>query len=158
MANLIERMESLIKDIEFHNHQYYTMDTLTINDKEWARLFDEHRHLSRLWSLDKAQNMDELNAWHARAVKLVTEYNTNHPSDPLPPLSYVIELKFDGLTLNLTYDQGNLVQASTRGTGVIGEGILAQVKTIRSISLQILYREGILEIQGEGIMHLSTLE
>jgi DNA ligase (NAD+) len=188
MANPIERMESLIKDIEHHNHNYYTLDTPTIADKEWDRLYDElvtleretgtvlphsptlrvggdllkgfepHRHLARLWSLDKAQNIEELHTWHTRAMKLVTEYNLHNPSNPLPPLSYVIELKFDGLTLNLTYDQGNLVQASTRGTGVVGEGILAQVKTIRSIPLQIPYRDGILEIQGEGIMHLSTLE
>jgi DNA ligase (NAD+) len=188
MANPIERMEFLIKDIELHNYNYYTLDKPTIADKEWDRLydelvtleretgtvlphsptlrvggellkgFDEHRHLARLWSLDKAQSMDELYTWQARAAKLVSEFNTNNPSQPLPPLSYVIELKFDGLTLNLTYDHGNLVQASTRGTGVIGEGILAQVKTIRSIPLQIPYHDGILEIQGEGIMHLSTLE
>ncbi|MEX1028684.1 MAG: NAD-dependent DNA ligase LigA [Paenibacillaceae bacterium] len=188
MANPIERMESLIKDIEHHNHNYYTLDTPTIADKEWDRLYDElialeratvtvlphsptlrvggellkgfeaHRHLARLWSLDKAQSIEEIHAWHARAIKHVTEYNLNNPGQPLPPLSYVIELKFDGLTLNLTYDQGNLVQASTRGTGLVGEGILAQVKTIRSIPLQIPYRDGLLEIQGEGIMHLSTLE
>lgn len=188
MTNPIERMESLIEDIELHNHNYYTLDKPTIADKDWDRLydellaleresgtvlphsptlriggpllkgFDEHRHLSRLWSLDKAQNIEELHVWHTRAIKHVTEYNLNNPNDPLPPLSYVIELKFDGLTLNLTYDQGNLIQASTRGSGLVGEGILAQVKTIRSIPLQIPYRDGLLEIQGEGIMHLSTLE
>ena len=188
MSHPLERMETLIKDIELHNHNYYTLDKPTITDKEWDRLYDElitleresgvvlphsptlrvggellkgfeeHRHLSRLWSLDKAQSIDDLYAWHTRALKNVTDYNTKNPNNPLPPLSYVIELKFDGLTLNLTYDQGNLVQASTRGTGVTGEGILAQVKTIRSIPLQIPYTEGLLEIQGEGIMHLSTLE
>jgi len=188
VTNPMERMESLIQDIELHNHNYYTLDTPTISDKEWDRLydelielerqsgvvlpnsptlrvggellkgFDEHRHLARLWSLDKAQNLEDLHAWHTRAVKLVTDFNVKNPNDLLPPLSYVVELKFDGLTLNLTYDQGNLVQASTRGTGQVGEGILAQVKTIRSIPLRIPYRDGLLEIQGEGIMHLSTLE
>jgi len=188
VSHPIERMEALIKSIEQHNHNYYTLDNPTIADKEWDRLYDElvaleresgvvlphsptlrvggellkgfdaHRHLSRLWSLDKAQSLEELHAWHMRAMKHVTDFNLKNPSNPLPPLSYVIELKFDGLTLNLTYDQGNLVQASTRGTGLVGEGILAQVKTIRSIPLKIPYADGLLEIQGEGIMHLSTLE
>lgn len=97
-------------------------------------------------------------AWHTRASKLVNDYNGRNPGNPLPPLSFVVELKFDGLTLNLTYENGALVQAATRGNGVVGEGILAQVKTIRSIPLTIPYNEGVIEIQGEGIMNLSVLE
>jgi DNA ligase (NAD+) len=188
VANVLERMEKLIEEIQMHNHNYYTLDNSTITDKEWDRLYDElvalekesgvvlphsptlrvggellkgfeeHRHLARLWSLDKAQNVEDLHAWHHRVMKNVADYNSKNPDHPLPPLSFVIELKFDGLTLNLTYDQGLLVQASTRGTGQVGEGILPQVKTIRSIPLQIPYRDGVVEIQGEGFMHLSTLE
>jgi DNA ligase (NAD+) len=120
--------------------------------------FEEHRHLARLWSLDKAQNHADLTAWHTRAVKLVNDYNTRNPESPLPPLSFVLELKFDGLTLNLTYDGGELVQAATRGSGAVGEGILSNVKTIKSIPLTIPYKDGIVEIQGEGIMNLSVLE
>ena len=70
----------------------------------------------------------------------------------------MVELKFDGLTLNLTYEQGQLVQASTRGNGTVGEGILAQIKTIKSIPLEIPYDQGTIEVQGEGIMFLSVLE
>lgn len=188
MSNALDTMKALIEEINQHNYNYYTLDKPAITDAEWDALydrlvqleketgtvlpnsptqrvggellqgFDEHRHLARLWSLDKAQNHDDLMAWYNRAVKLVNDYNGRHPENPLPPLSFVLELKFDGLTLNLTYDGGELVQAATRGTGAIGEGILANVKTIKSIPLTIPYKDGILEIQGEGIMNLSVLE
>ncbi|MFC0216166.1 NAD-dependent DNA ligase LigA [Paenibacillus chartarius] len=182
-------MQQLIETINKHNYNYYTLDRPTISDKEWDELYDRlvqlerttgvvlpnsptnrvggellkgfepHRHLARLWSLDKAQNIDDLKAWLARAQKLINDYNTrNDDQPPLPEPSFVVELKFDGLTLNLTYDGGQLVQAATRGNGTVGEGILAQVRTIRSIPLTIPYKDGIIEVQGEGMMLLSVLE
>ncbi|AZN38462.1 NAD-dependent DNA ligase LigA [Paenibacillus albus] len=183
------RMRELVDLIAEHNYNYYTLDKPTISDKQWDELYDElvqleqetglilpdsptqrvggdilkgfepHRHLARLWSLDKAQDNEDLLAWNARVIKAIADYNTKNPDVvPLPEPSYVIELKFDGLTLNLTYDGGNLVQASTRGNGVVGEGILAQVKTIRSIPFTIPFTDGLIEVQGEGIMNLSVLE
>jgi DNA ligase (NAD+) len=121
--------------------------------------FSSHTHRARLWSLDKAQSHGELHQWEQRVRKLIAEYNANlsEGMQPLPEPSFVVELKFDGLSLNLTYENGMLTQAATRGNGVTGEAILAQVKTIRSIPLQIPYQEGVVEVQGEGMMHLSTL-
>ncbi|PZE19240.1 NAD-dependent DNA ligase LigA [Paenibacillus xerothermodurans] len=188
MADALEAMKALIEEINQHNYAYYTLDQPTIDDAEWDKLydrlvaleretgvvlpnsptqrvggellkgFDVHKHRARLWSLDKAQNHTDLMAWHNRAQRLVNDYNSRHPEAPLPPLSFVLELKFDGLTLNLTYEDGKLVQAATRGNGAVGEGILPQVKTIRSIPLEIPYRDGVIEVQGEGIMQLSVLE
>ncbi len=188
LSEQIEKMRNLVAEINRHNYLYYTLDKPQISDTEWDRLYDEltrleqstgvvlpdsptqrvggkllggfaeHKHLARLWSLDKAQNQDELMAWHTRVQKLVNDYNQKNPEQPLPQPTFAVELKFDGLTLNLTYEQGRLVQASTRGSGITGEGILAQVKTIRSIPLTIPYDQGVLEIQGEGIMNLSVLE
>ncbi|MCL6457423.1 MAG: NAD-dependent DNA ligase LigA [Gorillibacterium sp.] len=187
-GNALTTMENLIAEISRHNYLYYTLDQPAMSDKEYDLLYDqltileeetgiilpssptrrvggellkgftEHRHKARLWSLDKAQNHEQLLAWLARVEKLVGQYNNEEPDDPLPLPSFVVELKFDGLTLNLTYDGGELVQAATRGNGVIGEGILPQVKTIRSIPLTIPYKEGMIEVQGEGIMFLSVLE
>ncbi len=111
------------------------------------REFPEHRHISRLWSMDKVQSMDELEKWIDRTEKLAGQ----------TMLSYFVEYKFDGLTLNLTYRDGVLVQAATRGNGIVGEAILPQARTIRSVPLRIPYK-GLLEIQGECIMRLSTLE
>ncbi|MFC5448719.1 NAD-dependent DNA ligase LigA [Paenibacillus aestuarii] len=188
MTDAITAMKTLIQEINKHNYNYYTLDKPTITDQEWDALYDRlvaleketgatlpssptqrvggeilkgfepHRHLARLWSLDKAQNAEDLQAWHTRVLKLIADYNSKNPDQPLPDPSYVVELKFDGLTLNLTYERGQLVQASTRGTGIVGEGILAQVKTIKSIPLEIPYDQGTIEVQGEGVMFLSVLE
>lgn len=181
-------MEELIAELNKYNYHYYTLDEPLISDKEYDALYDQlvalesesgiilpdsptqrvggeilkgftpHRHLAPLWSLDKAQNIDQLRTWHERVVRLVNDYNTKNPDTPLPSPSYALELKFDGLTLNLTYKDGKLVQASTRGNGTVGEGILPQVKTIKSVPLTIPYTGGTIEVQGEGIMNLSVLE
>lgn len=183
-----DRMKQLVEELNYHNYQYYTLDSPVISDAEYDRLYDElvqleketgvvlpdsptqrvggeilpgfaeHRHLARLWSLDKAQNEGDLDAWFTRVSKLIQDYNRTHADDPLPDPSFCVELKYDGLTINLTYENGMLVQAATRGNGETGESILAQVKTIRSIPLSIPYREGTIEVQGEGLMYLSVLE
>ncbi|MBU5673823.1 NAD-dependent DNA ligase LigA [Paenibacillus brevis] len=183
----MNKMEQLIEQLNQYNYHYYTLDQPLVSDKEYDRLYDElaaleaqtgvqlpdsptlrvggelldgfkpHRHLAPLWSLDKAQNEEQLLLWNGRVQRLIQDYNTKHPENPLPAPSYAIELKFDGLTLNLTYTDGKLVQASTRGNGVVGEGILAQVKTIKSVPLSIPYQDGTIEVQGEGIMNLSVL-
>ncbi|QMV41612.1 NAD-dependent DNA ligase LigA [Cohnella cholangitidis] len=187
-TELLERMRKLVAELNAHSHRYYTEDNPTISDKEYDVLYDElnrleaesgtvlpdsptrrvggdilkgfepHRHLSRLWSLDKAQNVEDLTAWAARANRLIADYNAKNPDRPLPPAEYVLELKFDGLSLNLTYGDGGLTQAATRGNGEVGEGILAQVRTIRTVPLTIGFEEGTIEVQGEGFMRLSVLE
>ncbi|MDY0234974.1 MAG: NAD-dependent DNA ligase LigA [Gudongella sp.] len=181
-----DRLEDLIKLIDQHNYNYYTLDNPELSDKEYDILYDElgalekslgiirdysptqrvggevlegfkkHTHLSRLWSLDKGQNEDELRAWADRVNRLIEEYN-NENIDKLPPAEYILEFKFDGLTINLTYENGILSQGSSRGNGIIGEAILPQLKTIKSIPLRIPF-EGRIEIQGEGLMPLSVLE
>ncbi|WP_127594755.1 NAD-dependent DNA ligase LigA [Paenibacillus lautus] len=183
-----EKMEKLIAELNNYNYHYYTLDQPLVSDKEYDALYDQlvaleaetgvtlpdsptqrvggeilkgfapHRHLAPLWSLDKAQNIEQLRTWHDRVVRLVNDYNAKNPGNPLPTPCYALELKFDGLTLNLTYQDGKLVQASTRGNGTVGEGILAQVKTIKSVPMTIPYTEGTIEVQGEGIMNLSVLE
>ncbi|WP_256759049.1 NAD-dependent DNA ligase LigA [Cohnella sp. WQ 127256] len=184
----LERMKGLVAELNAHSHRYYTEDNPTISDKEYDVLYDEltgleavsgtvlpnsptrrvggdilkgfepHRHLSRLWSLDKAQNIEDLNAWVARVNRLITDYNAKNPDELLPPPEFVLELKFDGLSLNLTYGDGELSQSATRGNGEIGEGILAQARTIRTVPLTIGYTGGTIEVQGEGFMRLSVLE
>lgn len=188
MSDALNEMRSLIEQLLHFNYLYYTLDEPSISDAEYDKIYDRlvelerttntilpnsptrrvggdiiegftpHRHLARLWSLDKAQNTEDLTAWYTRVLKLINDYNVQNPDTPLPDPSFVVELKFDGLTLNLTYDEGDLVQASTRGNGTVGEGILPQVHTIRSIPLSIPYQDGIIEVQGEGIMNLSVLE
>lgn len=107
--------------------------------------FEQVRHLGRLYSLDKCKTREELRAWMDKLCV----------GGKMPRVS--VEYKFDGLTINLTYRDGKLVQAATRGDGVTGEVVTEQVKTIRSVPLSIPYK-GVLEVQGEGIMRLSALE
>ncbi len=113
--------------------------------------FAQHRHMSRLWSMDKVQSRDELFKWFARAESLCLKADSG-----LLPLRYGLEYKFDGLTINLTYDGGLLVNAATRGNGEVGEAILPQARTIRDIPLRIPYK-GLMEIHGECVMRLSAL-
>lgn len=175
----IQRMKELIHQLNEHNYRYYVLDEPIISDKEYDAIYDEltqlesetgevlpdspslrvggdplktfqsHRHLAQLWSLDKCKTDQELINWDTRVKKLLEGHDV--------PIEYVMEYKFDGLTLNLTYEDGRLVQAATRGNGIVGEGILEQVKTIRSVPLTIDFK-GKLEVQGEGLMRLSVLE
>lgn len=186
MEDRIMEMERLIGEIDSHNYSYYTLDNPTVSDAEYDRLYDrltelerdtgvvlpnsptqrvggdivekfkKHKHLSKLLSLDKCQSYEELRSWDTRLKKLIDSCNAELGENIDYP-SYIVEYKFDGLTINLTYENGELVQGATRGNGEVGEGILPQVKTIRNVPLKIPYR-GKLEVQGEGLMPLSSFE
>lgn len=173
-------MSALIERLNAASKRYYDQNESMMSDDEWdamyARLreleektgerlpdsptrrvggavmegFEPHRHIARLWSMDKAQSEAEIIAWAQRCEKLTAE------AGGLPENRYIVEYKLDGLTLNLTYDGGRLVQAATRGNGEVGEGILPQAQTIRCIPLEIPYK-GRMEVQGECIMRLSAL-
>ncbi|MEA5000101.1 MAG: NAD-dependent DNA ligase LigA [Candidatus Limiplasma sp.] len=181
----MDRMQTLVARINAASRAYYSGGTSDLSDAQWDALYDElcaleqqtgiilpdsptrrvgaeplkafetHRHLRRLWSMDKVQSDEGLQNWLQRCEKLHAQLSDGR-EQPLPPLSYAVEYKLDGLTINLTYDQGMLVQAATRGNGEVGEGILPQARTIRAIPLSIPY-QGLLEVQGECIMRLSTL-
>ncbi len=181
-----KRIKELVHILNELGYYYYTLDSPKVSDKEYDFLYDEllelesetgiilsdsptqrvggaplekfekHRHLSSLWSLDKGQSFGELRSWDQRIRKLIEQYNLEH-SEKLPQPTYIMELKFDGLTINITYKDGSLIQGATRGNGVIGEAILPQLRTIKSIPLSIDYK-GTIEVQGEGLMPLSALE
>lgn len=181
-----ERMQELIAALNKASSLYYTLGESPMSDAEWDKKYDElgrleresgvvlpdspsirvgaqplevfepHRHLNRLWSMDKVQSKEELESWLERIRRLHAQLNDGRDK-PLPPLKFAVEYKLDGLTINLTYRGGRLVQAATRGNGEVGEGILPQARTIRCVPLTIPY-QGLLEVQGECIMRLSTLE
>lgn len=164
-------MQELVNLLNDYAHRYYVLDEPIVSDKEYDRLYDElvrmeretgirlpdsptRRvggeplkgfvsvvHRNRLYSLDKAQTLEELAAFCERAKAP----------------RYTVEYKFDGLTLNLTYEGGKFVRAATRGNGVKGEDVTEQALTIRSFPLTIPFK-GRLDVQGEGIMRLSALK
>lgn len=172
-------MRDLVDQLNSWAYRYYVLDDPAVSDAEYDRLyyqlvdleketdiilpdsptqrvggvikegFHKHRHLEPLWSLDKAQTEEELLAWQQRTDKLALELG-------LPKPTYSLEYKFDGLTINLTYENGLLVTAATRGDGSVGEEVTAQIKTIKTIPLKIPFT-GKMEVQGEAIMRLSSL-
>ena len=181
----MNRMRELVDILNRLGYEYYVLDNPTVTDVEYDRLYDElvrleketgevlpdsptrrvggetlkefapHTHIVRLLSMDKAQSTGAISDWVNRAEKLRAQANEGGAN--LPPLAYVVEHKFDGLTLCLTYKEGKLVEAATRGNGVTGESILPQALTIRSIPLSVPY-QGLMEVHGECYMKLSTLE
>lgn len=180
-TNDLQRMRELIDKLNEASRRYYDQNESDISDDEWDAMyaelrrleektgermadsptrrvggavmegFEQHRHIARLWSMDKAQSEEEILAWAQRCEKQTND------AGGLPKNSYCVEYKLDGLTVNLTYDGGKLVQAATRGNGEVGEAILPQAMTIRTIPLTIPFT-GRIEVQGEGIMRLSELK
>ena len=175
-----KRIEELVEELNRYSYDYYALDNPTVTDKEYDVKYDElkklekeegyvlpysptlrvgdvvlegfskYTHKARLWSMDKAQTVQELRDWHNRNVKFVKEMRAN--GEDLPDLKYVLTKKFDGLTINLTYDEnGVLVTGATRGTGAIGENVTAQVKTIKSVPLKTNTTD-VLEVHGEAVM------
>jgi DNA ligase (NAD+) len=173
---LIEEMKTLTEKINKASYEYYVLDNPTISDKEWDAMyyrlldieketgivlenspsqkvggetlakFQKVTHEHKLYSLAKAQTIEEIVDWNTRNQNIF-------PFDE----EYSVEYKFDGLSLSLSYDNGNLIKASTRGNGEIGEDVTAQVKTIRTVPLKINFK-GRIDIQGEGIIKLSELD
>jgi len=176
----IERIKELVEKLNRYSYEYYSLDNPSVSDKDYDEKYYELQELERetgyvlpysptlrvgdvvlegfakythkasLWSLDKAQSLQEIKDWHNRNVKFVEEMRNK--GEELPDLKYVVTKKFDGLTINLTYNnEGILEVAATRGTGNIGEIVTAQVKTIKSIPLKINSKD-VLEVHGEAIM------
>lgn len=186
-SDKVTRIKELIEELNKYAHEYYVLDNPSVSDKEYDKKYDEltkleketgivlpysptqrvgdgvlaefqkYTHKGRLWSLDKAQDIQEIREWHIRNKKAVDEYNSSH-EDKLPELKYVITKKFDGLTINCTYDEnGILIKAATRGTGEIGEDITAQVKTIKALPLKI-NNNSVIEVHGEAVMTKTAFE
>ncbi len=172
---MADRMRQLVDLLNKYAYEYYVLDNPTVSDGEYDKLYDElksleeqsgevyfdsptkrvggepisafkkHRHITRLYSLDKAVSEDEIRSFDAKIRKVM--------ADP----EYTVEYKFDGLTISLTYEDGKFVRATTRGNGEVGEDVTAQVLTIKTFPLSIAYK-GTLEVKGEAVIRLSVLD
>ncbi len=180
-----ERIEALRKEIDHHIYLYYVKDAPEISDgafdslmhelreleAEHPEFFDPNsptqrvggavgeqfapvRHERRMYSLDDAMNIEELDAWMDRVIDALGE---------LPEL--VCELKIDGSGIALTYEDGALVRAATRGDGTTGEDVTANIRTIKDVPLRLheagladVVRDGSFEVRGEVYMPKSSFE
>ncbi|MDO5039749.1 NAD-dependent DNA ligase LigA [Clostridium sp.] len=181
-----ERMKALVEELNRYSYEYYSLDNPSVTDKEYDKKYDElvslekelnevlpysptvrvgdvildgfkkYTHKGKLWSLGKAQSIEEIIDWHNRNVKFIEEMRSK--GENLPELKYIVTKKFDGLTVNLTYnEEGILAVGATRGTGSIGEDVTAQVKTIKSIPLKVNCND-VFEVHGEAIMTTEAFE
>ena len=157
-------------------HAYYVEDNPVASDEEYDRLYHEvvaweeahpdkvagdsptrrvggeilegfvkAKHIRRMWSMEDVFSNEELEEWVTRVEKNVGV------------ASYFCEPKFDGASMNLLYDQGELKRAITRGDGVMGEDVTVNVRTIRSVPIRIDYRE-LIEIRGEVVIPKEDFE
>jgi len=174
--NKLKEIENLRQQIRRHDHLYYALDQPEISDRDYDRLMEalkaleaEHpeaitpdsptqrvagklsekfepvRHKTPMLSLDNTYNTEEVRDFHHRVVK-------NLGTDQV---EYVVELKFDGLGVTLTYEHGKFVQGVTRGDGQTGENITANLKTLRAIPLSLtgdFEKYPYLEVRGEVYM------
>ena len=176
----LDRVKELRDKINHHNHQYYVLDDPEISDAQYDELMRELRgiesertelvtpdsptqrvgaeplegftqaeHPVPLLSLGNAFDDEEFMAWHARVADLLEE----------PQFDMVCELKFDGLAVALTYEDGLLTRGATRGNGVVGEDVTSNMRTIRSIPLRVpAAAPSRFEVRGEVIFPKSKFE
>jgi len=153
-----QTIQKLREELHLHNHNYYVLDTPTISDFEFdvklkqlqelegqhPEFFDENspsqrvggaitknfetvKHDFRMYSLDNSYSKDELIEWENRIQKVLGSVS----------LQYTCELKYDGASISISYENGKLIRAVTRGDGVQGDDVTNNIKTIRSIPLEL---------------------
>ncbi|MDP9073015.1 MAG: NAD-dependent DNA ligase LigA [Actinomycetota bacterium] len=176
-----ERAEVLRHQIDYHNRRYYDLDDPEITDADYdalirelqaleetypdlrtadsptqrvggeaSGLFAQARHLQPMMSLDNATSLEELQAWVKRMDRFISG-----------DVAFTCELKIDGLAMSLLYQDGRLVRAATRGDGVVGEDVTANVRTIAAIPHHLALDSDVpaaVEVRGEVYMPISAFE
>ena len=171
-----ERIDQLVALLNQYSFEYYVLDNPSVSDQEfdgylneliqlekthpeWIRMdsptqrvggiaidkFVKVEHSTPMLSLSNVFNEEELRDFDAKIKKEVKDF------------SYVAELKIDGLSISLIYENGQLVRGATRGDGAIGEDVTENIKTIRSIPLSVTH-PGHLEVRGEVYMSKKAFE
>mgnify|MGYP006269886841 CR=1 FL=1 len=172
-TDVLDRIDALRALIRHHEERYYVLDDPEISDAEFDALmrelhdletahpetitpdsptqrvggrpvegFAQATHAAPMLSLENAYSADELRDFHARLCRALEVAED-------APLPYVAELKIDGLSIALTYEQGVLVRGVTRGDGTTGEDVTPNVRVIRAIPLRLKQDPGLVEIRGE---------
>ena len=185
-ATVAADMRSLEKNLERWNYEYYVLDAPSVPDSEYDKAFRQLSELEKKYPhlTSKASPTERVGgAARSDLVKIThtvpmlsihteTDFEAEGAkafdervrkglqlAENDPDVQYDVELKFDGLAMNLRYENGVLVSAATRGDGLVGEDVTANVKTIRTIPLQLPDDvPPVLEVRGEVIMHKADFE
>ncbi len=173
-----EEYKKAVETLKKWAYYYYVLDNPLVTDEEYDKLYKEvekyekahpdeidpssptqrvgdvvldefkkARHITKMWSMEDVFSKDEFKEWADRVGRLIG--NNNY--------TYYIEPKFDGASLNLVYKDGKLIRAETRGDGEIGEDVTLNAKTIKSIPLEIEYKN-LIEIRGEVVIKKSDFD
>ena len=178
-AEIRHQIQELCEEIGDHQFKYYVLDAPTISDaafdKLWNQLLDlekkypqyklessptlqvgggfstsftQHDHIEKMMSLDNVFDSDELDTWFDRIEKSESK-NT-----------WLCEVKVDGLAINLLYEEGRLTRALTRGNGTTGEDVTLNIKTIKSVPLELKGKNlpSLLEVRGEVFFPLQSFD
>ena len=180
MSQVEETIKALRAELEEHNYRYYVLDAPVISDYEFDMKMKELQQLERLhpecydpnsptqrvggevtkkfetvahdtpmYSLDNSYSREELQEWEGRIQRLMGQVHVD----------FTCEMKYDGASISLTYEQGSLVRAVTRGDGVQGDDVTANVKTIRSIPLRLKGNcPPRFDVRGEIILPIKGFE
>ncbi len=162
-----QEMERLVRELNYHCYRYYVLDSPVISDEEYDRLFlrlkeleekyeyilpdsptqrvgappldkfEKVKHTEPMLSLDNAFSHEEVREFDGRVKRFLGTDDE---------IEYTVEPKYDGLAIELTYRDGLLLRASTRGDGYVGEDVTRNIRTIKSVPLKI---EGVRDIPGE---------
>lgn len=170
------QISKLREKLHEHNYNYYVLDNPIISDYEFDMLlnelknleelhpdffdpnsptqriggditksFENSKHLAPMFSLDNSYSLEDLYEWEKRIKKIVNQ-----------PISYTCELKFDGISINLLYENGNLIKALTRGDGISGDDVTSNVKTIPTVPLKLRGLNNLkFEARGEIVMPIK---
>ena len=171
--NISEKIFSLRKKLHDHNYRYYVLDDPTISDYDFdmmlkelndleksnpeffdknsptqrvggevTKSFNTSVHETPMYSLDNSYSLEDLKDWEKRIKKIIDD-----------PVQYTCELKFDGVSINLLYNNGELIKAVTRGDGVKGDDVTANIKTIPTVPLKLIGNfSNNFEARGEVVM------
>ncbi|MEJ2724992.1 MAG: NAD-dependent DNA ligase LigA [Deltaproteobacteria bacterium] len=176
--DVLDRVRQLREQINYHNHRYYVLDSPEASDADYDRLFDELsaleerypelvtpdsptqrvgaapleefttvRHALPMLSLNKATSETEFLDFHRRVKDLTKAEDKD--------IQYAVEPKFDGLAVELVYNEGVFTLGSTRGDGLVGEDVTQNLRTVKSIPLRLMGSSVpvLLEVRGEVIMN-----
>lgn len=170
-----EYMDSLAKKIEQHSYNYYVLDNPTITDFEYDKLIHELMDLEKKYPQYKQKNSPTERV----GGKVLENFDTVSHTVPMESLTdafskeelfdfdqsirkvitnpeYVVEMKIDGLSVSLEYQNGEFVRGSTRGDGIVGEDVTQNLKTIKAIPLHLNEKIPYLEVRGEVFMPVSS--
>ena len=174
--NISEKIFSLRKKLHNHNYRYYVLDDPLISDYDFdtmlkelndleksnpeffdknsptqrvggevTKSFNTSVHETPMYSLDNAYSLEDLKDWEKRIKKIIEE-----------PVQYTCELKFDGVSINLLYSNGELIKAVTRGDGVKGDDVTSNIKTIPTVPLKLIGNfSNNFEARGEVVMPIE---